>query len=134
MASLQLSATSSTSSATTSCESFGKCLNDLVSSGFGIDSQTLAIQTEQTTPPLSITATGVASRSALKRQRCKFKEEWKETYLMWPNESEGYMTCILCSEKLTSFKASTITRHIERKHKRSLHFTPDKRQRLISTF
>ena len=45
MASLQLSATSSTSSATTSCESFGKCLNDLVSSGFGIDSQTLTIQT-----------------------------------------------------------------------------------------
>ena len=44
------------------------------------------------------------------------------------------MTCILCSEKLTSFKASTITRHIERKHKQSRDFTPDKRQRLISTF
>ena len=39
---------------------------------------------------------------------------------MWPNESEGYMTCILCSEKLTSFKVSTITRHIERKHKQSI--------------
>ena len=53
---------------------------------------------------------------------------------MWPNESEGYMTCILCSEKLTSFKVSTIARHIERKHKQSRHFTPGKRQRLISTF
>ena len=53
---------------------------------------------------------------------------------MWPNESEGYMTCILCSEKLTSFKVSTIARHIERKHKQSRHFTPAKRQRLFSTF
>ena len=76
--------------------------------------------------------TGVVSRRSTSKR--KFKEEWKEAYLMWPNESEGYMTCILCSEKLTSFKASTITKHIERKHKQSRHFTPDKRQRLISTF
>ena len=61
---------------------------------------------EQTPPPLSTSAaTGVVtSRSAPKRQRYKFKEQWKEAY---PNESEGYMTCILCSEKLTSFKVLT---------------------------
>ena len=110
-----------------------KCLNDLISAGFAMDSQTLTIQTLDK-HRRRLLASVVSRRSTSKRQRCKFKEEWKETYLMWPNESEGYMTCILCSEKLTSFKASTITRHIERKHKQSRHFTPDKRQRLISTF
>ena len=47
---------------------------------------------------------------------------------MWPNEFEGYMTCILCSEKLTSFKVSTITRHIDN---RSVNYNPAKRQRVL---
>ena len=44
------------------------------------------------------------------------------------------MTCIVGSEKLTSFKVSTITRHIDRKHKTSKHYHPAKMQRLISSF
>ena len=69
-----------------------------------------------------------------KNRSTKFKEEWKETYLMWPNESEDFMTCVVCSEKLTSFKVSTITRHIERKHKTSMHYAPAKKQWLVSSF
>ena len=42
------------------------------------------------------------------------------------------MTFILCSEKFTSFKVSR--RHIDRKHRQNVNYTPAKRQRLISTF
>ena len=59
-----------------------------------------------------------SSDTASRKQSYIFRKEWKETYLMWPNELEGFMTFILCSEKLTSFKVSTITRHKKRKKKR----------------
>ena len=101
----------------------------LIFTGCGVD-RTGDSDTSTSTAVSETSSSDTASR----KQRCKFRKEWKETYLMWPNESEGFMTCILCSEKLTSFKVSTITRHIERKHKQSLQYTPARRQRLISTF
>ena len=61
-----------------------------------------------------IPSRGPPKRTYGKNRSTKFKKEWKEAYLMWPNESEDFMTCVVCSEKLTSFKVSTITRHIEK--------------------
>ena len=84
----------------------------------------------------SLTTPGPSANSQgkpLKRSSIKFQNDWKEAYLMWPNE-EVFMTCIVCSEKLTSFKVSTIIRHINRKHKASRCYTLAKKQRLISCF
>ena len=82
----------------------------------------------------SSSSSSQVSKTLACHDKSKFKENWKEKYLMWPNEAEGYMTCIVYSEKLTSFKVSTMTRHIDRKHKGSKHYLSSKKQRLITSF
>ena len=53
---------------------------------------------------------------------------------MWPDKSSKFMTCIVCLEKLTSFKLSTIKRHIERKHNTSMQYDLSKRRQLVADF
>ena len=79
-------------------------------------------------PPSSADFASVSEQSSSSRQTsssksgCKarnYKGHWKERYLVCQNEA---------------YKVSTLTRHIDRKHRYSKHYSPSKKQRLISNF
>lgn len=98
------------------------------------DLASVSEQSSSSAHPTSSSGSIDIQSSCKAKKSAKYKEHWKERYLVWQNEAEGFMTCIVCSENLTSYKVSTLTRHIDRKHKYSKHYSPSKKQRLISNF
>ena len=50
---------------------------------------------------------------------------------MWPDASFRFMTCIYCSQQLTSFKISTIKHYIEHIHSQSLNLHGNKTAKVV---
>ena len=73
-----------------------------------------------------------------KSYKLVFKPEWKCQYLMWPagGQRDGVfdeMIYILCLDKMKA-KATTASRHLDRKHPSSKSFSKDKIARLLKQF
>ena len=90
--------------------------------------------TSATTTSTAATSVGSQPPSRKRRRSClgkpTFNPVWKEEYLMWPVISSKFMTCIICLEKLTSFKLSTKMKE----NKSILQYDYNKKKRLVAKF
>uniref|UniRef100_A0A8C6TS24 Si:dkey-106g10.7 n=1 Tax=Neogobius melanostomus TaxID=47308 RepID=A0A8C6TS24_9GOBI len=69
-----------------------------------------------------------------KDQRRNYQSRWRDDYLMDYDYRRHGLICMVCGATLATLKVSTIKRHIQQVHPRSLLYSPAEKQQAVDTY
>lgn len=69
-----------------------------------------------------------------KDQRRNYQSRWRDDYLMDYDYRRHGLICMVCGATLATLKVSTIKRHIQQVHPRSLLYSPVEKQQALDTY
>lgn len=69
-----------------------------------------------------------------KDQRRNYQVRWRLEYLMDYDCRRHGLICMVCGATLATLKVSTIKRHIQQVHPRSLYYSPEEKQQALQSY